>query len=369
MALTPGASAPPRFTRSPHLVALIAEAERLAAAVAGADPAARAELADRRTREAALASVRLDGSDLHDEPTAEAIAQAQAVGGVTEVGPERFATWFEAMRIGEDLDPEHTAQLHALEFAGVVAATASDDLATRLLSDPLPALAELHARLTAGLVAPERAGAPRQREQAVHDASVGRILYFTTDPAAVPGDLALLGAWLASTGAREHGLVAAGVAHLELLRIHPFDAANGRLARAASRLVLRTRGLDPDGLAAPEVALDRDRLAYHDEVARTLRRRDLTIWLERWGEAVTDGLRDAARQLGQLAVDVPAAATDFLADHPDGFTVADHRAAAGRSPAESRSDLEALLDAGLVARVPGTRGLRFATTIPPKSVT
>lgn len=354
--------APPRFERSPHLVALIAETERLAAAVAAADAGARATLAPGTAAAATLASLRLDGSDLPEPPSAVAITTARAVGGVTEQNPDRHATWFEAMRIGDDLDPEHTRQLHVLEYAGVRDALAADDLAEGLVTDPVPTLAELHGRLTVGLVAPERAGRLRELDQAVHDASVGRILFFTVDPAAIADDLAKLGAWLASTGMREHALITAGVAHHELLRIHPFDAANGRLARVAARLLLRRGGLDPDGLAAPEPALDRDRLAYHDEVARSLRRRDLTIWLERWGEAVSDGLRSAARTLERLDVEVPAGAERFLADHPDGFTVADHRADTGRSPAGSRADLERLLDAGRIVRVAGSRGLRFRPT-------
>jgi hypothetical protein len=60
----------------------------------------------------------------------------------------------------------------------------------------VPALAELHDRLTRGLVAPDRAGAPRTTEQAVHDGSVGRLLYATTAPAAIAGELARLGGWL-----------------------------------------------------------------------------------------------------------------------------------------------------------------------------
>jgi Fic family protein len=174
--------------------------------------------------------------------------------------------------------------------------------------------------------------------------------------------LALLGAWLSSAGTREHGLIAAGVLHHELLRIHPFDAAGGRLARAAARLLLRARGLDPDGLAAPEPALDGDRLGYHDEVARTRRRRDLTIWLERWSEAVTEGLRTSARALGQLAVEPSKRAVRAVADRTPGsvFTVADHRAEAQLGPEGSGADLQALLDAGRIVRVPGSRGLRFA---------
>jgi Fic family protein len=362
---------PPRFSRSPHLVDLVAETERLAGLVRAADPTDRARLAEVRRDEAIVATLRLDGSTLEAVPSRQALARAEetarTVAGAAEEDDDtvgaRPGTWLDAMNALEEAPDE---ELHALEVLGARAGLDSEDLAEGLLTEPEPALRELHARLTRGLVAPARAGASRVTDQAVHDASVGRILYFTSSPDVVSSELALLAGWVASTGAREHGLVLSGVLHLELLRIHPFDAANGRLARTAARLVLRARGLDPHGLAAPEAALAADSLGYHQEVASTGRRRDVTIWLERWGEAVTAGLRASARELGGLTTPPPDRALDALAalDDDPRFTVADYRAAAGLGPEDARADLHALLDAGRIERVPGSRGLRFARPTP-----
>jgi fido (protein-threonine AMPylation protein) len=351
----------PRFARGPHLVELIAEAERLAALVAAAPADDRARLRPTVAARARLATLALDGATTTELPDLdEAASTLASVGDRALPPPDRRGTWLDALRVGDDPPDAH---LQALEVLGVAAADDSDDLADRLLVDTDAALAELHRRLTRGLVAPERAGQPRTSEQAVHDASTGRIIYFAADPPTIPGELGLLGAWTSSVGAREHAIVASGVLHLELLRIHPFDAANGRLARAAGRLVLRGRGLDPDRLAAPEVALARDPLGTAEEVARTARRRDLTIWLERWGEAVSDGLRSAARDLGALDVEVPERARAVLADRTT-LSVADYRADACVGPEDARAELAALLDAGLLRRVPGTRGLRFEVPSP-----
>jgi Fic family protein len=344
------------FSRTPHLVELVAEAERLAAALAAAAGSDRDALAARRADEAALATLRLDGAPLDRLPATDDLP-GELPEPATAAAGDRPGTWFDAMGTLRD-DPDEAVQ--ALETAGVRAADGSTDLADRLLSSATEALAELHRRLTRGLVDPDLAAVPRRTEQAVHDASVGRVLYFPTDPAAIPRELALLDAWLASAATREHALVISGMLHLELLRIHPYEAANGRLARAAARLVLRGRGLDPAGLAAPEPHLAADPLGYHEEVARTSRRRDATIWLERWGEAVTDGLRTAARELGLLGRDLPGRAVRFLDDlEDDAFTVADYRAEAGVGPEDARADLRDLLDAGRIVRVPGRRGLRF----------
>lgn len=346
------AGSAPAFARTPHLVALVGEAERLVGRLRTAPEAERIRLGSTRSDEATRATLRLDGSPLEQLPDLE--AASPGAGATTD---HRHGTWMDGIRSLEEAPDE---EIQALECLGARAGLGSDDLGERLVVDTVEALGELHRRLTLGLVADDRGGMARDVDLAVHDASVGRILFFAADPATIPGELGLLGAWLASTGSREHAVVTSGILHLELLRIHPFDAANGRLARTAARLVLRARGLDPDGLACPEPVLAEDSLGYHEEVARTRRRRDASIWLERWAEAVTAGLRDSARRLGVLETEVPARATRFvdgLAD--DTFTIADYRARAGAEPPDARAELQALLDVGRIRRVAGARGLRF----------
>jgi Fic family protein len=347
---------PYRFSRTTHLVELVAESERLASALAGAEGADRDALVARTVDASVLATLRLDGARLERLPATEdlpdQLEQPEVVAATARPG-----TWLDAMgRLRSD--PDEAVQ--ALETLGARTALGATDLEEGVFTHPTDVLAELHRRLTRGLVGPEHAGTLRRSDQAVHDASIGRILYFPTQPAAIARELALLEAWLVTTAPREHGLVVSGMLHLELLRIHPFEAANGRLARAAARLVLRARGLDPGGLAAPEPDLEADPLGYHEEVASTLRRRDATIWLERWGEAVTDALRRASRTLELYRPDPPSRAAGFVAARDeDAFTVADYRADAGVGPEDARADLRALLDAGAIRRVPGSRGLRF----------
>lgn len=357
--MTPGASPrtaehpTTRFARTPHLVDLVATAERLAALL---DADHDADLVEEARTSAAIATLRLDGSPVD---AVDDLGDALAGTAWEDTGrplEERAGTWLDAM--GRQEVPDE--QIVGVEYRGVRTALGSDDLAGALLSTPRDALDELHRRLTRGLLLPEDAGRPRRSDQVVHDATVGRVLYRPTRPERIATRLSLLAGWLQSAAAREHGLVVSGVAHLELLSILPYEAANGRLARTAARLILRARGLDPHGLATAETVLAEDPLGYHEEVAATHRRRDVTIWLERWGESVTGGLRRSARRLGVLDAVPPERARRFITgrDAPR-FTVADYRADAEVGPEETRSDLAALLDAGLVRRVPGARGLRF----------
>lgn len=112
---------------------------------------------------------------------------------------------------------------------------------------PLQALARLHLLAAADLVADER--------------QLGR-------PRTAPGvaerlDL-LTQTVLTSTAPAP---VLAAVVHGELLALRPFGSADGVVARAASRLVAVSSGLDPHSLGVPEVFWLRRRQAYQDAAA------------------------------------------------------------------------------------------------------
>lgn len=352
---------------SHHLDVLDVEVARLAerATAAVIDDAVVTQARDRTV----VATLQLDGSPLTEVPADLDLTAPQPVtastsepcpNGETRRGGNT-SSWYTSFQLLEDTPDEDILRLEVL---GAAAAHTADDLVDDLANDPVAALAELHRRLTVGLVDPRVAGQPRVTEQAVHDASIGRILYYTTTPEAIAAELDQLSAWLTGPARELTGLRAAGLLHLELLRIHPFEAANGRLARAAARLWLRGAGLDPDGLAVAEGALARQRLAYHEEVASTLRRREATPWLERWGDAVADGLRESLRAADRLDHRLPVRPRAFLDLHASGsaFTVADYRAHCDGDRPAADDELALLLDTGEVVREPGSRGLRYLVT-------
>src|SRR6478672_898370 len=76
----------------------------------------------------------------------------------------------------------------------------------------------------------------------------------------------LLGTWRTAplqALARLH-VLAAAVVHGELLALEPFPSANGVVSRAAARLAAISSGLDPRGLAVPEVGHLRAGAAYRE---------------------------------------------------------------------------------------------------------
>ncbi len=110
---------------------------------------------------------------------------------------------------------------------------------------PLQAFARLHTLAAAGSVAPELVGRPRDAESA--------------------GRLQALAAALVGSGSTPALLVAA-VVHAELVVGSPFGSHNGLVGRAAERLVLVARGVDPASVLVPEAAHLALRPAYESNL-------------------------------------------------------------------------------------------------------
>jgi hypothetical protein len=100
-----------------------------------------------------------------------------------------------------------------------------------LAHSPLQAFARLHTLAAKGVLPDTELGRPRDRAAAERLSGLGRLLLGrSTAPA----------------------LVAAAVVHAELATVAPFGSHNSVVARAAERLVMVARGVDPTSLTVPE---------------------------------------------------------------------------------------------------------------------
>lgn len=179
--------------------------------------------------------------------------------------------------------------------ATALAATWRPDLGARSVP-PLPPLGQVLARLHAA------AGAGW-----LPDADLGRV----RAPGSAPRDLTGLGAAPDGTEAAERlalltrtvgatrapALVVAAVVHGELLTVRPFVAANGTVARAAARLLLCARGLDPTGAAVPEATWAATPVPYLATAARfaTGTPEGVAAWIGACADAVVAGAAEGRR--------------------------------------------------------------------------
>ena len=367
-----------------ELDALVARARDVIADAGTSDVAARRAAEDAASADATLRldgglRTSADGSGLERPGTwLDALGGAAGGDGADGGGPDEPTSELD----GSELDGAELERMAELERAGVRAAIASDDLADafgRASADAGglgTALAMLHGRLTTGLVADERAGRLRRGPRVVHDASVGRVLFFPTDAALLPEAWdqllrSVTGSGAGAAAARAAPAVRAALLHLELLRHQPFDAANGRVARAAARLALLADGLLPAGLGAPDAVLATDPLGYHEEVGASARRHDATRWVERALESHGAALVRTLIALGALDGDGAGGGGEPTVQLPDGldddFTLGDVIEQAGGSSDAARERCSMWVVAGTVERVTGSGGLRLRRARAPRA--
>lgn len=155
---------------------------------------------------------------------------------------------------------------------------------------PRQALARLHVLAAGDLVTdPDRLGRPRA-PGAPHADPLD--LGPAPDPLEVAARLDGLSRVLLAT--RVPAVVVAGVVHGELLALRAFGEADGLVARAAARLVLVERGLDPKAVSAPEVG----HLELHEDYATAARAyaaggaAGVSQWLAHCAGAVALGARE-----------------------------------------------------------------------------
>jgi hypothetical protein len=160
---------------------------------------------------------------------------------------------------------------------------------------PLQALARLHVVAAADLE-PSAPGSPTpDPATGAADSVLGR----PRSSAETSARLSLL-ADLVTGGTSVPAPVLVAVVHGELLALRPFPTANGVVARAAARLGAIAAGLDPKGLAVPEVGHLR-RAADYRRAAQGFAsgtREGLTEWLlhccAQWEAGAREGISIAA---------------------------------------------------------------------------
>jgi len=108
-------------------------------------------------------------------------------------------------------------------------------------------------------------------------------VHFEAPPAdRLTSDLSVFLRWLNEPAHSEPALIRAGLGHLWLVTLHPFDDGNGRIARAVGDLLLARADGSPQRFYSLSAQIQRERKAYYEILERTQKgSMDVTQWL-RW---------------------------------------------------------------------------------------
>ncbi len=198
--------------------------------------------------------------------------------GLRRTSPEQTATsLLRGAHASAVLEGSTSTFEEVAEGAGDAIAVDAVRVSTELLSlvpvlgrAPLQALARIHAVASASSLPEERRGRPRDAASAERLRSLSEAL-------------------LAETAAP--ALMVAALAHADLATAAPFPSHNGIVARAAERLVLVARGVDPASLTVPEAGHLAPREAYESNLRGYASGEDAGIhsWLLYAPEAFASG--------------------------------------------------------------------------------
>ena len=121
-------------------------------------------------------------------------------------------------------------------------------------------------------------------------------IHFQAPPATrVEAEMVAFLAWFNDLPAMD-GLVAAAIAHLWFVTIHPFEDGNGRIARALTEMLLARSENSPERFYSLSSQIRRDRADYYTILERTEQGGlEVTAWVRWFIDCITNSL-DAAEQ-------------------------------------------------------------------------
>lgn len=237
------------------------------------------------------------------------------------------------------------------------------------------AILKIHKQLCKGtLENPSDEGIFRNRYVVVGNKFTGQVHFYPPENEQVPQLVEEMIQWLNSKQAVElDAIIEAGIAHYELVRIHPVVDGNGRVARVLAAIILYLRGFDTKRFFSLDDYYDSDRKAYY-KASQTVDKdvRDLTKWLEYFIEGVAISLnavkervirlsseRLKARTKGQIALTEKQMKIVEFINHNEKITNRDVRELFKVSAQAAHKEILKLVQLGVVKPVGKGRNLSY----------
>ena len=138
---------------------------------------------------------------------------------------------------------------------------------------------KIHRIIAFKILAPESAGEYREKQVVVRNSETGEVTFRPPPPLEIPYLMREYLYWLNRDDKELHPVLKAGIAHHELVRIHPFIDGNGRVARVLATLILFLGGYDIRRFFSLEEYYDKDAVSYYENLKKATAG-NLSSWLE-----------------------------------------------------------------------------------------
>jgi len=139
---------------------------------------------------------------------------------------------------------------------------------------------KIHTIVVKSILDISKSGAYRTKQVVIKNSETGEVTFTPPTPLEVPYLMKEFIAWVNNISDDElHPILKAGIAHHELVRIHPYIDGNGRVARVIATLILLLGGYDIRRFFSLEEYYDKDAISYYENLQRATSG-DMTTWLE-----------------------------------------------------------------------------------------
>ncbi len=139
---------------------------------------------------------------------------------------------------------------------------------------------KVHRIIVEKILQPDNSGEYRVKQVVVRNSETGEVTFRPPPPIEVPFLMREFLYWLNRDDKDViHPVLKAGIAHHELVRIHPFIDGNGRVARVLATLILLLGGYDIRRFFSLEEYYDKDAITYYQNLQKASSG-DLSSWLE-----------------------------------------------------------------------------------------
>lgn len=139
---------------------------------------------------------------------------------------------------------------------------------------------KMHKIIVNNIMTGDQSGEYRTKQVVVKNSETGEITFRPPPALEIPFLMREFAYWINHRSQEDiHPVLKAGIAHHELVRIHPFMDGNGRVARALATLILFLGGYDIRRFFSLEEYYDRDAVMYYQNLKKATEG-DLTSWLE-----------------------------------------------------------------------------------------
>lgn len=162
---------------------------------------------------------------------------------------------------------------------------------------------KLHKIIVYKILPDDQSGEYRQKQVIIRNSATGEVTFRPPPAIEVPFLMREFVYWLNKENQDIHPVIKAGIAHHELVRIHPFIDGNGRVARVLATLILFLGGYDIRRFFSLEEYYDKDAVSYYQNLQKASNG-DLTAWLEYFTYGASIEFEKVKEKILKLSKDV-----------------------------------------------------------------